>query len=270
MFDNFNIGQYIEGDSYLHKLDPRSKILALIVIIVCIIMMRSWQAIILLTLFCLFMFSVAKLSWRDLWNSLKPLIPLLIIAFLFNLFVTGPGDSLILTLAFLKISRESLINAILMNLRIASLIVLSNLFISLTTAAMQLSDGLSDLLSPLARLGVPVQDIGMMMSIALRFIPTLMEETDQIMKAQSSRGANYDTGGFLSRIKGLITIMIPLFVTSFRKAETLAEAMEARAYRSDIKRGKLHPLKMEKADYLFLALIFILFPLLVLGDYALR
>lgn len=270
MFNELKIGQYIEGDSYLHNLDPRSKILALIVIIVCIIMLRSWQAILILSIFCVAMFALAKLSWRDLWFSLKPLLPLLIIAFLFNLFVTHPEENIIFSFAALKVSRESLLNALLMNFRIASLIALSNLFISLTTAAMHLSDGLSELLSPLSAWGVPVQDLGMMMSIALRFIPTLMQETNQIMKAQSSRGANYDTGGLISRLKGLITIMIPLFVTSFRKAETLAEAMEARAYRSDIKRGKLYPLKMEKTDYIFLALIFVFFPLLVVGDYALR
>ena len=256
MFENSNFGQYVPLDSFLHRLDPRMKFLGLIAFIVVVIITRSPWAILALNLTALICLGLSKIRPHEALASLKPLLPLLILAFLINLFVTEPGDPLIFSWRFLKISQQSLTNAWVMTLRISALIFVSNLFLSLTTTAMELSNALTSLLSPLSRLGLPVQDMGMMMSIALRYIPSLMAETDNLMKAQSSRGANYDTGGLFLRIKGLVAVMVPLFISSFRQAEVLAEAMEARAYRSDIRRGKLHPLVLKAKDVAFL-LVFV-------------
>lgn len=266
MFENANFGQYIPGDSYIHRLDPRIKFIALLVFLVAVIMAREPLAIGLLTLVALGIFFLSGLSWREALGSLKPVIPLLIIAFVFNVFAVGQDHHILFAWGFLKVSLESITNGLVMMLRIMTLILASNIFLSLTTSAMQLSLAITSLMSPLARIGVPVQDIGMMMSIALRFIPTLMQETDTIMKAQSSRGANYDQGGLIQRMKGFVSVLVPLFISSFRKAEGLAEAMEARAYRSDIKRGKLNPLKLEAKDLVFLVAFSLLCLLIVLWE----
>lgn len=251
MFENTNFGQYIALDSFLHKRDPRMKFLALLAFIIVVIITKSPWGILALNLLAVICLSLSKIRLREALATLKPLLPLLILAFLINLFVTEAGDPLIFHWRFLKISQQSLTNAWVMTLRISALIFVSNLFLSLTTTAMELSNAITGLLSPLSKLGLPVQDMGMMMSIALRYIPSLMAETDNLMKAQSSRGANYDTGGLLLRLKGLVAVMVPLFISSFRQAEVLAEAMEARAYRSDIPRGKLHPLLLQRQDWLF-------------------
>ncbi|MDO5033558.1 MAG: energy-coupling factor transporter transmembrane protein EcfT [Eubacteriales bacterium] len=266
MFENSNLGQYIPLDSFLHKLDPRIKLLALVAFIIVVIISRSPVGILALTGLAILCLLLSRIRWGEALRSMKPLLPLLILAFLINLLVTEAGDPLIFSWHFLKISQKSLTNAWVMTLRIASLIFVSNLFLSLTTTAMELSNGMTSLLSPLSRIGLPVQDMGMMMSIALRYIPSLMTETDNLMKAQSSRGANYDTGGLLLRLKGLVAVMVPLFISSFRQAEVLAEAMEARAYRSDIRRGKLHPLVLETKDYLFFLLFLALLVAIAVWD----
>lgn len=261
MFENANFGQYIPGDSFIHRLDPRVKFVALMVFLVAVIMCRHPLAVLLMAGMAIFNVFLSKTSWRDAMGSLRAIIPLVVIAFIFNIFSVGANHHILVELGRLKISVESITQAITMSIRIMALILASNTFLSLTTSAMDLSSAVSSLISPLGHVGVPVQDIGMMMSIALRFIPTLMEETDSLMKAQSSRGANYDSGGFMQRMKGFVAILVPLFISSFRKAEALAEAMEARAYRSDIKRGKLNPLELQTKDVVF----FIAFSLFCVG-----
>lgn len=251
MFENASFGQYIAGNSFIHRLDPRIKFLSLFVFLVAVIMIRHPLAIILMAGLVIVNLFLSKINFHEAMGSIRPLIPLLIIAFILNLLVPREGDRILFEFAFLRISVESISNAISMTLRIFTLILSSNIFLSLTTSAMHLSSAVTSLIKPLGKVGVPVQDIGMMMSIALRFIPTLMAETDTLMKAQSSRGANYDSGGFIQRIKGFVSVLVPLFISSFRKAEALAEAMEARAYRSDIKRGKLNPLVLKTSDIIY-------------------
>lgn len=261
MFDANRFGQYIPGDSLIHRLDPRVKIISLILYITVLLSLSSSQAIIILLLLVLFMAKMAGLGIKEIWGSLKPLLPILAFAFFLNLFIPGENDTIIFEWSFLRISRESFISAWIISARVAALVLFSNLFLTLTTSAMQLTDGVSNLMGPLRHLGVPVEDIAMMMSIALRFVPVLMEETDKIMKAQSSRGADYDTGGLVKRIRGFVTVLVPLFISSFRRADALAQAMEARAYRSGMKRGKLRPLTLERKDIIF----FVTFTLVLLA-----
>lgn len=270
MFDFAAFGQYIPRNSLIHRLDPRVKFLSLLLYLLAVIVCRHEFSIFILTLLAVIHFVLSKISFREGLASLKPLLPLLILAFLLNLFIPHEGEQLIFQWSFLKFSQDSFARGVLMTLRIAALVFLSNLFLTISTTANDLSEGVTKLFSPLQKIGLPIQEVGMMLAIALRFIPNLLAETDALMKAQSSRGANYDSGGFFKRLKGFATVLVPLFISSFRKAETLAEAMEARAYRSDIKRGKLHPLALEVRDYLYFSLFFLCVILLFVLDRKLR
>lgn len=265
MFDLGSFGQYVHEDSLIHRLDPRVKFICLILFITCLLMLQHPLTLLSFGLFAFAHIFLARLPFKTALKSLKPILPLLIFAFLINALVTSPGDQLLLHIGFIRVSVESLNKASFMAFRLAALVFISNLMLALTTSAMQLCDGMASLLSPLERWHVPVQDIAMMMSIALRFVPTLMEESDKIMKAQTSRGADYDTGGLMKRLKGFVTVLVPLFISAFHRAEALASAMEARAYRSGIKRGKLHPLRLEKRDFFYtLSLILVLVLLIIL------
>lgn len=270
MFDGAFIGQYIPGHSLIHRLDPRIKTVALLFILTGLLICRTVPGVLLTGGIILLHLIFSQIGLKEILKGLKPLLPILIFAFLINLFIPRDTDPLLFHLGFLKISKGSLINAVLMSYRVAALVLISNLFLSLTTSAMQLCDGMTSLLSPLNKLKVPVQDISMMMSIALRFVPTLMEETDKIMKAQSSRGADYDTGGLMKKVRGFVTVLVPLFISAFRRAEALASAMEARAYRCGAKRGKLHPLKMTRFDIIYFVVLIILLTLFVVIDFRCR
>lgn len=266
MFENISIGKYIPGDSFIHRLDPRIKFLVSLLFLAALILCKSFAGLALMTGLTLGHILISKLTWHDVTSSLKPVIPLLVLAFALNVFLPEAGDPYIFSFYFLRVSQKSLLGGFKVLLRIANLIVISNIYLSLTTSSLALSDAAAALLEPFSRWGLPAQDVGMMMSIALRFIPTLLEETDNLMKAQSSRGANYDTGSFVQRIKGFIAVLVPLFVSSFHRAEALAEAMEARAYRSDIKRGKLHPLVMEKKDMCYFIFMLVMVLAIVIMD----
>lgn len=251
MIKALKFGRYISRDSAIHRLDPRIKFLVLIFFILVLLMTKSTAGLVCITAVIFLHLRASRLSAGEVGDSLRPLLPVLIFAFLINFFVVAAGENILFSFWFFRVSAESARRAINMTLRVASLVLISNLLLTLTTSAMEITDALSSLLSPLRHLGVPVQDIAMMMSVALRFVPTLIEETDKIMKAQASRGADYDTGGPYKRAKGFVTVLIPLFISAFRRAEALAAAMEARAYRSDVRRGKLHPLKMRMSDIVY-------------------
>lgn len=270
MFDASRFGQFIPGNSLLHRLDPRAKMICLILYLTVLLMIRTPIAMLILLVGSGIVAALSRLSVKDLFGSLKPLLPILLFAFILNLFMPGEKDNLIFAWKFLKISRESLTSAVLISFRVGALVLLSNLFLSLTTSAMQMTDGFATLMKPLSYIGVPVQDIAMMMSIALRFVPILLEETDKIMKAQTSRGADYDTGGVIKRVKGFVTVLVPLFISAFRRADALAQAMEARAYRSGAKRGKLHPLKYQKEDYAFFAFTVLFLAAVLFLDFSRR
>lgn len=267
MFDVGRFGQYVPGNSLLHRLDPRAKMICLLLSLTVLLMARTPAAMLSLLAGTITLAALSRLSVKDLLGSIKPLLPILIFAFVLNLFIPGEKDKLIFQWQFLQISQESLINAVLISFRVGALVMLSNLFLSLTTSAMQLTDGFAALMKPLSYIGVPVQDIAMMMSIALRFVPILLEETDKIMKAQTSRGADYDTGGLIKRVKGFVTVLVPLFISAFRRADALAQAMEARAYRSGAKRGKLRPLRYGKEDFLFFACMVLFLAAVLFLDY---
>ena len=231
---------------------------------VVIFLLQSWWQILLYALFLFVCQALSGLPGKLLLRSMRPVMWIAIFAFIINLF-SVPGTE-VFTLGPLTLTQEGFFTGLRMVSRLVLLIVTSTLFLTLTTTPLLLADSLESLLNPLKRLKVPVHDLAMMMSIALRFVPTLATEADKIMKAQSSRGANYDSGKLLDRLKGIISILVPLFVSAIGRAEDLALAMEARCYRGGEGRTKLHELHYSRVDgYFALAFVLMLGGLLVIG-----
>ena len=222
-------GQYYEGNSFLHRLDPRCKILFAIFYIVIIFLAKNVFAFALLLLFTALMIGVSRIRVSIILRGLRPLLFIIVFTALINVFWLK-GKTLLVDFWIIHIYLEGLINALLIVLRVALLVTGTSLLLTYTTTPIALTDGLEQLLSPLARLHVPVHEFSMMMTIALRFIPTLVEETDKIMNAQKARGADFTTGSLLHRAKALVPILIPLFISAFRRADELATAMECRCY----------------------------------------
>ena len=247
MLNDISLGRYVETGSVLHKTDPRIKVILYIVYLVTIFVVNSPAALIALALITLVQLVTAKIPVKVTLSTLKPIIPLTLFIFLLNLFTLKQGQ-MIWQWRFLTVTDYGVQRAVLMSLRILFLILCTSVLLTLTTTPLKISDALESLMAPLKVIHVPVHEMSMMMSIALRFIPTLIEETDKIMKAQVSRGADYDTGTFINRVKGYITVLIPLFVSSFKRAEDLAVAMDARCYRGGEGRTKLNPLKISGRD----------------------
>lgn len=262
MISDITLGQFFPGFSFIHKLDPRTKIISAILFIASVFVANNPAAFILLTLITVFLIAVSKISFAVIFKSIKPIIIILIFTALINLFLTtGEGEPLV---AFwvIKIYEEGIIRAIFMSLRVILLIVGTSILLTYTTSPISLTDGIESLLKPLKLIKVPVHLFAMMMTIALRFIPTLVEETEKIMNAQKSRGADFTQGNIIKRAKALIPILIPLFVSSFKRAEELATAMECRCYRGDVNRTKLVKLSFRARDYFML-----LISLVVLGAF---
>ncbi len=252
MFDNITFGQYYPGSSVAHRMDPRAKIILLILYIAAVFCAGTLPAFAAPLLFMVLMIRFSSVPVRMVLKSLKPLRFILIFTFVLNLFFLQ-GDTPLLNLGFARITREGLLNAVLYALRLVFLVMGSSL-LTLTTAPVPLTDGLERLLSPLKAIRFPAHEMAMMMTIALRFIPTLLEETDKIMKAQSARGADFESGNLIRRAKAMIPLLVPLFVSSFRRAGELAMAMEARCYHGGEGRTRLHVLKMARRDWIALAL----------------
>ena len=264
MISDITLGQFFPGFSLLHKLDPRTKLLGAILFIVAIFMAKTPLAFALLTLFTLVLILVSRISVSVILRGIRPVIYILIFTSLLNIFMTkGAGEPLV-AFWIVKIYKEGIIRAIFMTLRVILLIVGSSMLLTYTTSPISLTDGLESLLSPLARIGVPVHIFSMMMTIALRFIPTLVEETDKIMNAQKSRGADFASGSLVRRAKALIPILVPLFVSAFKRAEELAVAMECRCYRVDKKRTKLAKLTFRARDFLTLFVFALFLPGVIL------
>ncbi len=245
MFREITLGQYYPADSILHSLDPRVKLFGTLIFIITIF---SFDNIVLFVLLVAAMYGVIKLShvpFSFMVKGLKGIIFLLIFAGLFNLFLT-PGKEFFSFWIF-TISDVGLKNAVVMTLRMILLIIGTSIM-TLTTTPNQLTDGLEKSLGFLKKVGVPVHEISMMMSIALRFIPILIEETDKIMKAQTARGADFETGGLIKKAKAMVPLLVPLFVSAFRRANDLALAMEARCYNGGDGRTKMKPLKYNSMD----------------------
>lgn len=244
MIRDITIGQYYPADSILHKLDPRVKLIGTLAYIISLFMINNYYGYILAAIFLFGIIKLSKVPLNFIVRGLKAVVAILLFTVTFNLFT--PGTELI-RIGFLKITYEGVHSAIFMGIRLIFLIIGSSLM-TFTTTPNHLTDGLEKVMGPLRKIKVPVHEISMMMSIALRFIPILMEETDKIMKAQMARGADFESGGILKRAKSLVPLLVPLFVSAFRRANDLAMAMEARCYRGGEGRTKMKPLKYTMRD----------------------
>ena len=258
MITDITLGQFFPGQSPIHKLDPRTKILLATLFIVAVFVANNPASFLLIGIVSLLLVIISRISLSVVIKGIKPIIFILIFTALINIFVTkGEGDPLV-SFWVIEIYKEGIIRALLMATRVIILIVGTSILLTYTTSPISLTDGLESLLSPLKKIKVPVHTFAMMMSIALRFIPTLIEETEKIMNAQKSRGADFTSGSLVQRAKALIPLLIPLFVSSFKRAEELATAMECRCYRGDVGRTKLVKLEYKGRDFIFLAVFVIL------------
>ena len=260
MLRDITLGQYYPADSVIHKLDPRTKLFATLLFIISVFSFDGIVGFIVMTAFLFGVIALSKVPLSFMLRGLKAIMILLVIAGLFNLFLT-PGQVL-WSIWKIHITREGLRNAVLMTIRMVYLIMGSSVM-TLTTTPNQLTDGLEKALKPLQKINVPVHEIAMMMSIALRFIPILIEETDKIMKAQMARGADFETGGLVKKAKNMVPLLVPLFVSAFRRANDLALAMEARCYVGGEGRTKMIPLVYHKVDRLAYVVVIVYFVLLM-------
>ena len=247
MIRDITLGQYYPVNSVLHRLDPRTKLFGTLVFIVSLFITNNIWGYLAATVFLAVAIRLSKVPVQFMVKGLRAILMLLLISVTFNLFLTD--GEVLFRLWFLKITREGIRMAAFMGLRLIYLVVGSSVM-TLTTTPNQLTDGMEKSLSPLKKLRVPVHEVSMMMSIALRFIPILIEETDKIMKAQTARGADFESGSLVQKAKALVPLLVPLFISAFRRATDLAMAMEARCYRGGDGRTKMKPLHYHKADKL--------------------
>lgn len=263
MLKDITLGQYFPGNSPVHRLDPRTKLILLIVYIVALFTATQWLSYAVVFAFLAATIAISRIPLKSILNGMKPLAMILVFTGVLNIFFTT-GESEPFQFWFIKIYKEGIIRAVYMVLRILMLIA-GTFLLTYTTSPIALTDGLESLLSPLKKLRLPVHELAMMMCIALRFIPTLIEETDKIMSAQKARGADFESGNLLQRVKALVPILVPLFISAFRRADELATAMECRCYQGGDGRTKMKLLRYRRNDYIalllgavLLALIFVL------------
>lgn len=247
MIREITLGQYYQADSVIHRLDPRVKLVGTILYIVSLFLFKKAAPYVLAVIFLAAVISLSKVPFSYMVRGLKAIMILLLITAAFNIFLTS-GEPLAKVWIF-TITREGVINAVFIAIRLVLLIIGSSLM-TLTTTPNQLTDAMEKLMHPLTKIKVPVHEISMMMSIALRFIPILLEETDKIMKAQIARGADFESGNIFKRAKAMVPLLVPLFISAFRRANDLAMAMEARCYRGGEGRTKMKPLIYHKRDYI--------------------
>ena len=248
MLDNITLGQYYPADSVMHRLDPRMKLALLVAVIVAIFLCGDLLAYVPVIGVLALAAYLSKTPLRLLLKGLRPLRFILVFTFILNLFFLQ-GETPLLKLGFAVITQEALLMAVQYSLRLVLLVLFSSL-LTLTTAPVALTDGLERLLSPLRVIHFPAHEMAMMMTIALRFIPTLLEEADKIMKAQSARGADFESGNLLARAKAMVPLLVPLFVSAFRRAGDLAMAMEARCYHGGEGRTRLRVLRLHRGDFI--------------------
>ena len=266
MIRDITIGQYYPVKSILHRLDPRVKLVSTLLYLVSLFLFKSIPGYIVATLFLVVVIRLSKVPFSYIVKGLKPVIMLLMITVIFNLFLTRDGEVLFHAWIF-TITEGGLQTAVYMAVRLIYLIIGSSLM-TFTTTPNELTDGIEKLLHPLNKIHVPVHEVAMIMSIALRFIPILLEETDKIMKAQIARGADLENGNIIQRAKNMIPILVPLFVSAFRRANDLAMAMEARCYRGGDGRTKMKPLHYEKRDRIaYVVVIVYVIAVFVIGRY---
>lgn len=250
MMKDISIGRYVQGNSVLHKLDPRMKVLLFIIYMVTLFLADQPVTMLAAVAVVLFVTILSRISTIEVLRSVRPIIFIMIFIFIINVLTIRSGETL-WSWWVIKVTYGGLERAVLMVLRLLLLIIATSVLLTLTTTPLKLADALESLGSPLKVIKVPVNEIAMTISIAIRFIPTLVEETDKIMKAQSSRGAEYDTGNVFQRAKGYVAVLVPLFVSAFKRAEELAVAMDARCYQGGVGKTKLHPLRLKASDFLW-------------------
>lgn len=259
MIRDITLGQYYPGNSWIHRLDPRVKILATILYIVALFVVKDFIGFATAFVGLVAVTAISKVPVSFILRGLKPVFLIILFTFVINMFMIK-GEVLV-SLWFLEITREGLRTAVFMGVRLVLLIIGSSL-LTLTTKPISLTDGIEALLSPFRRFGLPAHELAMMMTIALRFIPTLLEETDKIMKAQQARGADFESGNIINRAKALIPILVPLFISAFRIAQELAMAMEARCYGGSVKRTRMNGMKLCSRD-LAASVVFVIFLALI-------
>ena len=261
MIRDITLGQYYPGHSYVHKLDPRVKIMATLLYIVSLFVVDDFLGFAVAFVGLAVVIAVSKVPLKFILRGLKPVFLIISFTFIINMFMIK-GEVLV-SLGFLTITREGLRTAVFMAVRLVLLIIGSSL-LTLTTKPISLTDGIEALLSPFKKIGLPAHELAMMMTIALRFIPTLLEETDKIMKAQQARGADFESGNIIRRAKALVPILVPLFISAFRIAQDLAMAMEARCYGGDIKRTRMNGMKLRSGDFVASAIFIVFIGLIIL------
>ena len=259
MLRDITLGQYYQTDSVVHRLDPRVKLTATMAYIISLFLFDGMEGYIVAALFLALVIKLSCVPFKFMVKGMKAIVFLLMITVAFNMFLT-PGEVLV-TLWKIKITKEGVKVAVTMAIRLVFLVIGSSVM-TLTTTPNHLTDGMERMMSPLKKIKVPVHEIAMMMSIALRFIPILMEETDKIMKAQIARGADFESGNLIKKAKSMVPLLVPLFISAFRRANDLAMAMEARCYRGGDHRTKMKPLHYERVDFIA---YFVIISYLILG-----
>ncbi|HHY22271.1 MAG TPA: energy-coupling factor transporter transmembrane protein EcfT [Bacilli bacterium] len=256
MFKHMIIGQYVEGRSYIHSLDPRAKLISLFLLMIIIFTANNWLSYAVVVSFALICILISRVSFTYIYKGLRPILLLVFFTFLLHVFLTREGE-ILAQWGIFTIYEGGIIRGAFISIRLLSLVVLASL-LTLTTSPIALTDGIETLLSPLKRFGLPAHELALMMSIALRFIPTLIQETEKIMKAQMARGLDITSGPLKERVKAIVPLFIPLFISAFKRAEDLAFAMEARGYRGGEGRTKLRSLHWRVKDTVALIIIILL------------
>ncbi len=258
MLKDITLGQYFSGNSPLHRLDARTKLILVLFYVITVFFAKNAYSLAFLLLTAIALVAVSGISCKVVIKSIKPIMLLIAFTAIINIFLTTDTVAPLFEWRFIKIYEKGIMNAIFMIIRILSLIIGTSVLLTYTTSPITLTDGIERLMRPLKKLHVPVHEFAMMMTIALRFIPTLLEETDKIINAQKARGAGFDSGGLVSKAKAFLPILIPLFISAFRRADELAVAMECRCYRGDEGRTRMKVLHYRRIDALafVLAIVF--------------
>ncbi|CAH0130392.1 Energy-coupling factor transporter transmembrane protein EcfT [Peribacillus frigoritolerans] len=256
MLDKMIIGRYVPANSLMHKMDPRAKLLLVFLFVCVVFLANNVVSYGLLAVFTILLISLSKIPLRYLYNGLKPIFFLIVFTFLLHILFTKEGE-LLFEYGWFEIYEGGLIQGFFISIRFTLLILVTSL-LTLTTSPISITDGMEELLGPLKKWKMPVHELALMMSIALRFIPTLMEETEKIMKAQTARGVDFSSGPIKDRVKSIVPLLVPLFVSSFKRAEELATAMESRGYRGGEGRTKYRQLNWKTSDSLLMVSIGVL------------
>ncbi len=265
MFDNVLIGRYIQGDSVIHHLDPRTKLILSFVTIILVFMANSWLSYVLLIAFVMLAVILTGINLGVFIRGIRPMIWLILFTVIFQV-LFSTGGTVYFQWGPIAVTSAGIINGVLIFVRLVLIIMMSTV-LTLTTSPLELTDGIEHLLRPLERFGFPTHEIALMMSIALRYVPTLMDETQKIMNAQKSRGVEFDQGSFIDRVKAFVPILVPLFVSAFNRADEMANAMEARGYRGGEGRTKYRQLDYSRIDLIAGLLVVLIFAAIIVIDF---